>query len=176
MLFSSIDLVPSNDCTVLFLLCMFVPVCVCVCFAGQHRLWQSPRQRHRWLRDARNSNKPKNPQKPSKCRSGREGGRGRGFIFPANSFIWLRTEELGQMAPMPLSTKKIAFFGGGLEFRAFNLSATCSTIRTKCLPPYLSHARVSSYSVSARDIYETYLKRRGSRRSDRLLFSCLFTY
>ncbi len=157
-----------------FFFCVCLFLCVCVCVLPGSTDCDSLRDRD--TDGCVTHATPINPKTHRNLANAGAGGRGRGFIFPANSFIWLRTEELGQMAPMPLSTKKIAFFGGGLEFRAFNLSATCSTIRTKCLPPYLSHARVSSYSVSARDIYETYLKRRGSRRSDRLLFSCLFTY
>lgn len=154
-----IDLAPSSDWMVSSLLC----VCVCVCFAVQHRMWQSPRQRHRWLCDARNSNKPKNPQKPRKTQGlgGVEGGEGRGFIFPTNSFIWLWAGRIRPNGSKTLSTppkkkgkkKKITFFCG-LEFRAFNLSVTCSTIRTVCLPSYLSHVRVSTKGVRSSDLQD----------------------
>lgn len=70
-------------------------------------------------------------------------------------------EELGQMAPKPYQPprkkkekkKKITFFCG-LEFRAFNLSVTCSTIRTVCLPSYLSHVRVSTKGVRSSDLQD----------------------
>lgn len=86
---------------------------------------------------------------------GREGGR-EGIYLPSKQFHLTRNRRIRPNGSNALINKKIAFFGG-LEFRAFNLSATCSTIRTVCLPPYLSHARVTSYSVSTKDIYDSYL-------------------
>lgn len=62
------------------------------------------------------------------------------------------------MAPKPYQPpqkrkKKITFFCE-LEFRAFNLSVTCSTIRTVCLPSYLSHVRVSRKGVQSSDLQD----------------------
>lgn len=67
-------------------LCFSSCVCLflCVCFAEQHR--QSLRQRHRWLCDAHNSNKPKKTHR-NLTNAGEGGREGKGIYLPGNSFI-----------------------------------------------------------------------------------------
>lgn len=157
-----IDLAPSSDWMVSSLLC----VCVCVCFAVQHRMWQSPRQRHRWLCDARNSNKPKNPQKPRKTQGlgGVEGGEGRGFIFPTNSFIWLWAGRIRPNGSKTLSTppkkkrkkkKKLHFSAGwNLEHSISLLHAAQSG---QCVFPRISLMSGSAPKASGAQIYRMWI-------------------
>lgn len=120
---------------------MFVPMCVLPGSTGCDGL------RDRDTDGCVTQATPINPKNPHKnlANAGAEEREGTGIYLPSKQFhLTLSTRIRPNGSNVLINQKKKKAFFWRLEFRAFNLSVTCSAIRTVRLPPYLSNARVST--------------------------------